>query len=99
MIKKEDLKVGLVTEEGYTVTAIGKKYLLYKMSSRDEACFPIDGFCKECTEQKEDEFIKVEVCNHKSFVVDGKMKLNIYIDNQLYNKTKGEFVKEIKWAN
>jgi len=33
------------------------------------------------------------VCNHRSFTVDGAMKLNVYIDRQQYNKTTGEFVE------
>ena len=93
-IDREDLRVGLVTMGGSIVTAIGDNWLLYKEEGNfTEYREPIDDFCKGCTEKLEDEIIEVEVCNHKSFVVDGKMKLIVHIDNQMYNKTKGEFVE------
>ena len=96
-IDKKDLRVGLVTKESGISTAIGDNWLLYKTEeSHAEFRESINYFCKHFTEIKEDEIVEVEVCNYKSFVVDGKMKLSVHIDNQMYNKTKCELIKKKK---
>jgi hypothetical protein len=96
-IKREDLRVGLRTTGGSIVTAIGANWLLYiSEEGGTEFREPIDDFCKGCTEQSTDEIIEVEVCNHKSFIVDGRLKFDTSIERQMYNKTTCEFMESVK---
>ena len=107
VIRRKDLRVGLVTMCGKEVTGIGRHKILYMVDHlTDELVSNIDTFCMHNTEQCTDEIIEVEIVvsnSGSSYFIDSEdrilPKFKIRIDamrtgiRKQYNKTKGEFVK------
>jgi len=106
-IKRDDLRVGLVTMCGKEVTGIGRSKVFYTVDHlSDELVSAIDTFCMHNTEKSTDEIIEVELVvssgGHTYFVdSENRIMPNFNTKTEVirtgitlhYNKTKGEFVE------
>ena len=104
-IKRENLKVGLKTDCGKRVTAIGDIRLLFTAMDNEEYTMNVNRFCEIYTEQCTDEIIEVEMVISSQGIayfkdISGKRICDfpdsLYektLIRKQYNKTKREFVE------